>query len=56
YKCPECGKSVRNKGSLVQHQKTHGRKKLHQCKVCGKMFKKKIFLIRHQRIHSGEWP
>ncbi|KFQ20324.1 Zinc finger protein 837, partial [Mesitornis unicolor] len=56
YKCPECGKSVRNKGNLVQHQKTHGRKKFHQCKVCERIFKKKISLIQHQRIHTGKRP
>ncbi|XP_006824844.1 uncharacterized protein LOC102804237 [Saccoglossus kowalevskii] len=54
FECPDCGKVVSNKGSLVSHRKTHLSDKPFVCTECDKRFANRCFLITHVRSHACE--
>ncbi|KAM4051859.1 uncharacterized protein ACNLHF_026424 [Anomaloglossus baeobatrachus] len=56
YSCPECGKCLSDKASLIRHVKSHTGEKPYSCSQCGKCFTLKSGFIMHQRVHTGEKP
>ena len=54
--CDACGKSFRNKHTLITHKMMHTGEKPFICNTCGKSFTKKHSLITHKMIHTGEKP
>ncbi|KAM4794611.1 uncharacterized protein WCC33_019335 [Rhinophrynus dorsalis] len=56
FQCPECGKFLSCRESLVRHQKTHTGIKPFKCSTCGKAFYTNATLVIHQRSHTGERP
>lgn len=56
FECSECGKSLRQKATLIIHQSVHTGERPYKCDECGKSFSQCSNLIEHCRIHSGERP
>ncbi|XP_078540045.1 uncharacterized protein LOC144825008 isoform X2 [Lissotriton helveticus] len=56
YNCTECEKRFRQKGSLIEHLRTHTGQRPYQCADCDKSFSRKRSLIVHQTIHTGVRP
>lgn len=56
YCCALCGKSFRQRTSLLQHEKTHDEDRPFPCQNCPKRFKQATHLTQHERIHTGEKP
>ncbi|CAG7834213.1 unnamed protein product [Allacma fusca] len=52
--CDQCGKILKDAGSLRQHKATHKDVRPHVCPECGKAFRRKFHLKTHSLIHSGE--
>ncbi|XP_075122541.1 uncharacterized protein LOC142196226 [Leptodactylus fuscus] len=56
FPCPECGKHLKCKASLIRHLKIHSGEKPFTCTVCGKSFVRKCGLDEHLKTHTGEKP
>lgn len=56
FKCPECGKELARRDSLVLHLRTHRGEKPHRCPFCGRFFSQTSNLRVHMRKHTGEKP
>ncbi|XP_073813942.1 transcription factor grauzone-like [Musca autumnalis] len=54
YKCPECGKVVKNRIALASHKRYSHSNETFQCEQCDKTFKKAISLREHMAQHTGE--
>ena len=69
YSCHYCSKSMKNKGSMRRHIRTHERGKLpndnsfaatkhpnggYSCKYCSKFVKQRNDMRKHIRTHTGE--
>ena len=47
FKCPECGKSLKDKNNYKKHLFTHTDAKPYYCNICGKGFIRKDLLKKH---------
>ncbi|NXS55573.1 ZNF16 protein, partial [Brachypteracias leptosomus] len=54
--CPDCGKRMSNRYSLIQHHLAHTGEKPYVCLDCGKSYSHSSTLIQHRRAHTGEKP
>nr|XP_060615893.1 zinc finger protein 569-like [Anolis sagrei ordinatus] len=52
YKCQFCGRSLRSKSLLVDHERIHKEKKAYPCTHCNKSFHFKHVLLLHETIHK----
>ncbi|XP_075420918.1 zinc finger protein 646 isoform X2 [Tenrec ecaudatus] len=50
YKCNECGRAYRHRGSLVNHRHTH-RTGEYQCSLCPRKYSNLMALRNHVRVH-----
>ncbi|KAM6155078.1 zinc finger protein 646 [Rhynchocyon petersi] len=50
YKCNECGRAYRHRGSLVNHRHTH-RTGEYQCSLCPRKYTNLMALRNHVRVH-----
>ena len=55
WKCEHCGKSVKNYGTLKQHELKH-KEPTNKCDKCKKSFQYIGDLVKHQRVHSDKKP
>ena len=51
--CPVCGKSYKNKSSMLSHLSLHSDEGNHACDICGKVFKFKKNLNTHLISHAA---
>lgn len=56
YKCDQCGREFREKGTLREHVRIHTGAMPFACEFCGKRFRFKGVLTTHRRQHTGERP
>ncbi|XP_077322397.1 uncharacterized protein LOC143956163 isoform X1 [Lithobates pipiens] len=56
FTCLVCGRTFRQKFTLLTHLKIHSGVRPYSCTECGKSFTKKGNLDEHSRIHTGEHP
>lgn len=54
YKCRFCGKSLRSKIMLIEHERTHTEKRPYKCSWCKKSFYYKQRLQNHEKTHSRQ--
>ncbi|XP_053117682.1 zinc finger protein 646 [Hemicordylus capensis] len=50
YRCEDCGRSYRHRGSLVNHRHTH-QTGVFQCSICPKQYSNLMALRNHVRVH-----
>ncbi|XP_061444301.1 zinc finger protein 646 [Rhineura floridana] len=50
YRCGDCGRSYRHRGSLVNHRHTH-QTGVFQCSICPKQYSNLMALRNHVRVH-----
>ncbi|XP_015262307.1 PREDICTED: zinc finger protein 646 [Gekko japonicus] len=50
YRCGDCGRSYRHRGSLVNHRHTH-QTGVFQCSICPKQYTNLMALRNHVRVH-----
>ncbi|CAI5791048.1 finger 646 [Podarcis lilfordi] len=50
YRCTDCGRSYRHRGSLVNHRHTH-QTGVFQCSICPKQYSNLMALRNHVRVH-----
>lgn len=50
YRCEDCGRSYRHRGSLVNHRHTH-QTGVFQCSICPKQYTNLMALRNHVRVH-----
>nr|XP_020662934.1 zinc finger protein 646 [Pogona vitticeps]XP_020662935.1 zinc finger protein 646 [Pogona vitticeps]XP_020662936.1 zinc finger protein 646 [Pogona vitticeps] len=50
YRCGDCGRSYRHRGSLVNHRHTH-QTGIFQCSICPKQYSNLMALRNHVRVH-----
>ncbi|KAM6449424.1 zinc finger protein 646 [Liasis olivaceus] len=50
YRCEDCGRSYRHRGSLVNHRHTH-QTGIFQCSICPKQYSNLMALRNHVRVH-----
>lgn len=50
YRCVDCGRSYRHRGSLVNHRHTH-QTGVFQCSICPKQYSNLMALRNHVRVH-----
>lgn len=50
YRCEDCGRSYRHRGSLVNHRHTH-QTGVFQCSICPKQYSNLMALRNHIRVH-----
>uniref|UniRef100_A0A8C3T873 Zinc finger protein 646 n=1 Tax=Chelydra serpentina TaxID=8475 RepID=A0A8C3T873_CHESE len=50
YRCGECGRTYRHRGSLVNHRHTH-RTGVYQCSLCPRQYSNLMALRNHVRMH-----
>ncbi|XP_012506927.1 PREDICTED: zinc finger protein 792 isoform X1 [Propithecus coquereli] len=55
-KCSEFGDAVRDKSTLVQHQRVLTRERPYECSKCGIFFSYAAGLTQHQRVHNRGKP
>ncbi|XP_065084608.1 zinc finger protein 208-like [Ochlerotatus camptorhynchus] len=51
--CAVCGRSYKNKATLMWHQKIHSDYRPWVCEVCGVGFRKRANLFQHRQQHTG---
>ncbi|XP_063659311.1 zinc finger protein 343 isoform X1 [Pan troglodytes] len=56
YICSDCGRSFKDRSTLIRHHRIHSMEKPYVCSECGRGFSQKSNLSRHQRTHSEEKP
>ncbi|XP_066469106.1 zinc finger protein 107-like [Tiliqua scincoides] len=54
YKCQFCGKSLRAKIMLIEHERTHTEKRPYKCSWCKKSFYYKQRLQNHEKTHRRQ--
>nr|XP_008103729.1 PREDICTED: zinc finger protein 420 isoform X2 [Anolis carolinensis] len=52
YKCQICGRCLRSKSLLVDHERIHSEKKPYPCSYCNKSFHLKHVWLQHETIHK----
>lgn len=52
FHCPECGKSFKKKGHLLQHGVIHSSARPFGCSTCSRAFNRRESLTRHEKIHE----
>uniref|UniRef100_A0A8C5SYB7 Zinc finger protein 646 n=1 Tax=Laticauda laticaudata TaxID=8630 RepID=A0A8C5SYB7_LATLA len=50
FRCEDCGRSYRHRGSLVNHRHTH-QTGIFQCSICPKQYSNLMALRNHVRVH-----
>ncbi|XP_063702052.1 oocyte zinc finger protein XlCOF26-like [Culicoides brevitarsis] len=56
HKCPECGESFRNKGSLWNHKKAKHMPGVRKCNICCKTFATETAFKEHLQKHEAAGP
>lgn len=54
--CSICGKQVKNRNALYNHERLHNSDKTNACEICGKGFKMIAQLKNHYTVHNDEKP
>lgn len=54
YSCTKCGKTLKNRSSLVRHDLIHTREKPFSCSDCEATFAFRYRLVHHMRKHNRE--
>ncbi|KAM8825820.1 uncharacterized protein ACB058_019317 isoform 1-T2 [Synchiropus picturatus] len=52
FNCPDCGKSFKKKGHLLQHGVLHSSARPYGCSTCSRAFNRRESLTRHEKIHE----
>uniref|UniRef100_A0A8C3ANM6 Si:dkeyp-69b9.6 n=1 Tax=Cyclopterus lumpus TaxID=8103 RepID=A0A8C3ANM6_CYCLU len=52
FNCPDCGKSFKKKGHLLQHAVIHSSARPYGCSTCSRAFNRRESLTRHEKIHE----
>ncbi|KAM6968291.1 uncharacterized protein FYW47_006987 [Aplochiton taeniatus] len=52
FNCPDCGKSFKKKGHLLQHGVIHSEARPYGCSTCSRAFNRRESLTRHEKIHE----
>ncbi|KAF5893612.1 zinc finger and BTB domain-containing protein 41, partial [Clarias magur] len=54
WTCNKCGKSVRERTTLREHQRIHSGEKPHLCSICGQSFRHGSSYRLHLRVHHDD--